>query len=67
MPIYEYRCDTCGQRFDEFQPMGAKAPPCPGCGTEGAERLMSLVARGAGASAGCGPGCCGGTCGTRAN
>lgn len=66
MPIYEYRCGGCGERFDELQPMGAKAPPCPGCGTEGAERLMSLVASFAGAQ-GCGPGCCGGSCATRAN
>jgi putative FmdB family regulatory protein len=45
MPIYEYRCEECGERFEELVPASAKAaPPCPGCGAEGAKRLFSMFA-----------------------
>ncbi len=68
MPIYEYRCASCGEKFDELLPMGTTdAPPCPGCGAVKADRLVSLVARTAGDGGGCGPGCCGGSCGSRLN
>lgn len=33
MPTYEYRCDECGHKFEEFQSISA--PPvdhCPKCG-----------------------------------
>lgn len=45
MPIYEYRCPTCGQIFERLVRLGAAAPPCPFCGAAGAERLVSLIAR----------------------
>ena len=33
MPVYEYRCQACGHRLEEIQPMGSGAPgPCPECG-----------------------------------
>lgn len=51
MPIYEYRCPGCGQVFEKLVHMGAGAPPCPSCGAPGAERLVSLIARAAGACA----------------
>ncbi len=33
MPVYEYRCRSCGATLEEVQPMGS-APPdaCPRCG-----------------------------------
>lgn len=35
MPVYEYRCRTCGHRVEEVQAMGAGPPgPCPTCGGE---------------------------------
>jgi putative FmdB family regulatory protein len=35
MPVYEYRCRSCGRFLEEIQPMGSPAPgPCPGCGGE---------------------------------
>ncbi len=35
MPVYAYRCRTCGHELEEIQPMGAAAPgPCPECGGE---------------------------------
>jgi putative FmdB family regulatory protein len=45
MPIYEYRCQGCGERFEELVSASAKsAPPCPDCGAEGATRLYSMFA-----------------------
>ncbi len=45
MPIYEYRCKGCGERFEELVSASAKsAPPCPACGTRGAKRLYSMFA-----------------------
>jgi putative FmdB family regulatory protein len=35
MPIYAYRCRSCGHELEELQPMGAPAPgPCPVCAGE---------------------------------
>lgn len=53
MPTYEYRCDACGSRFEEFQKMSDDpVETCPECGEDEAERLMSagggLVFKGSG-------------------
>jgi putative FmdB family regulatory protein len=35
MPVYVYRCRSCGAGSEHLQPMGSAAPgPCPGCGGE---------------------------------
>ena len=36
MPVYEFRCRSCGTTVDELQPMGAAEPSgaCPSCGGE---------------------------------
>ena len=35
MPLYEYRCVSCGRLTEELQKMGAGPPgPCPACGGE---------------------------------
>jgi putative FmdB family regulatory protein len=45
MPIYEYRCEECGERFEELVSASApSAPPCPSCGAEAANRLYSMFA-----------------------
>jgi putative FmdB family regulatory protein len=42
MPIYEFRCDACGERFEEYLSMSTKPdPPCPKCGGAKTERLLS--------------------------
>lgn len=69
MPLYEYRCEDCGGRFDRLQSAAAGAPSCPTCGSASVRRLISLIAglggngngNGAGARAGAGCGC-GGAC-----
>ncbi len=45
MPIYEYLCNTCKNRFDKIQPMqtAQEKTPCPDCGTL-SSRTLSLFA-----------------------
>ncbi len=45
MPIYEYRCNHCGHRFERMQKMSAPDPDCcPQCTTAGeVTRLISAV------------------------
>ena len=71
MPIYDYRCRECEERFDELARNPEVKVACPSCGAADAERLVSVfagvggtrtssppdVARMPTAGAGCGPGC----------
>lgn len=42
MPTYEYKCQKCGNEFEEFQSMMAEAKAdCPKCGGH-AKRMISL-------------------------
>ncbi len=44
MPLYEYRCTTCGHRFEKIQSFSAPEQlACPKCGNMG-ERLISAPA-----------------------
>ena len=43
MPIYEFRCESCGESFEELVAGEGAAPPCPACGTADAERVLSNV------------------------
>jgi putative FmdB family regulatory protein len=43
MPIYEFECDECGERFEDLVAAGAAAIVCPACGSERTRRLMSSV------------------------
>jgi len=42
MPIYEFRCNTCGARFEELVGRDATAA-CPECSSAEVERLLSQV------------------------
>ena len=45
MPIYEYRCTSCNEEFEELVSASEKdSPPCPSCGAEGAQRRFSMFA-----------------------
>ena len=66
MPLYEYRCRGCGERFEVLQRLGESGHGllCPRCGEREPERVQSTFAARAGdvggsamADAG---GCCGG-------
>ncbi len=60
MPIYEYRCRSCDERFEALRPMGddGKTLDCPACGKTAPEKLLSTFAATVGASSGpaCGSG-----------
>lgn len=42
MPTYEYRCDACGNKWEEFQSIKAEpTKKCPKCKKAKAERIIS--------------------------
>src|SRR5215207_9570144 len=45
MPLFEYVCDACGQRFENIHKFSDPAPdPCPKCGKGPVRRQMSSPA-----------------------
>ena len=44
MPIYEYRCPSCGNEFEKLQKISAPAPACPSCGFEEVKKKVSASA-----------------------
>jgi putative FmdB family regulatory protein len=77
MPIYDYRCTDCDERYDELVRRAEDVVTCPSCGSEHSERLLSVFAgMGGGGKQMAKPdfsrmasfprsggGCCGGACG----
>lgn len=41
MPIYEFECAACGERFEELSAVGTESATCRACGAEGAPRRLS--------------------------
>ena len=75
MPIYEYACGGCGNRFEKLVRRFAEAVNCPACASASVDKQLSVFAVGASSAspafAGCrapdeacstGP-CGGGACG----
>ncbi len=48
MPIFEYRCKECGEKFETLVFSSARPEPvkCEKCGSEQTEKLMSAFASG---------------------
>ena len=45
MPIYEYRCESCGEELEKLQRMSDdKLVDCPACGEPALKRLVSAAA-----------------------
>jgi len=44
MPLYEYECDACGQRFEVIQKFSEMTEQCRRCGKGPVRRLMSSPA-----------------------
>jgi putative FmdB family regulatory protein len=44
MPIYEYRCGACGEKFEKWQRSMscAEAPRCPKCGSTQVSKAISM-------------------------
>jgi putative FmdB family regulatory protein len=45
MPIYEFLCPACGDRFEELTSAGTESAECPRCGSFQARRVFSAPAR----------------------
>jgi putative FmdB family regulatory protein len=43
MPIFEYRCEDCGHRFEAIL-FGQQQPECPKCHTQKLEKQISTFA-----------------------
>jgi putative FmdB family regulatory protein len=44
MPIYEYRCDSCGSQKEHLQKMSdPQLTTCPACGKESYSKLLSAA------------------------
>lgn len=54
MPLYEYRCSSCGATFEKLRRMqdADEGVACPKCESPGAERLLSSFASHTGSSGG---------------
>lgn len=47
MPIYEYECQECQHRFEEWAKISDPYPEeCPECGAKKLERIISLTSTG---------------------
>ncbi|MBD3317782.1 MAG: zinc ribbon domain-containing protein [Chitinivibrionales bacterium] len=43
MPIYEYHCSSCGNKFEELLTRAPeKTLPCPSCKSSNTEKIMSV-------------------------
>jgi putative FmdB family regulatory protein len=49
MPIYEYICQDCNERFETLV-QGSKIPACPSCQSQKLEQQLSVFAVGRGNS-----------------
>ena len=65
MPVYEYQCKKCGERFELFLRSTCQScgPTCPNCGSTEVQKALSLFGLGGGGSpkgaasdTSCGPG-----------
>jgi putative FmdB family regulatory protein len=69
MPIYEYICDSCNERFEKIVINKQQEITCPNCSGKKATIQLSVFATASGGSSsssggfsGGGGGCCGGGC-----
>lgn len=42
MPIYEFKCEICGEIFESLQKLGEDFPPCPKCNSTQVIKLPSV-------------------------
>ncbi|MFC1929856.1 zinc ribbon domain-containing protein [Chloroflexota bacterium] len=56
MPVYEYKCKSCGEKFEIRRSLQEKEkePECPSCGTRDTQRMFSFFGGGSSASS-CAP------------
>lgn len=44
MPLYDFACEECGNRFEERTGMQDPPPACPACGGERVRRVLAPFA-----------------------
>ena len=46
MPVYEYECQECGEKFEQFRSISSddSEVECPKCNTKEPKRVMSAFA-----------------------
>jgi len=60
MPVYEYRCEYCGEQVEALVRSEASTPPtCPHCGSSLLEKLLSVPYVMSGEKRPAGQTCCG--------
>ena len=42
MPMYDFLCTACGEKFEELVAGDGASPACPKCGSNATERQMSV-------------------------
>jgi putative FmdB family regulatory protein len=42
MPMYEFDCDACGERFEDLVAAGTEQTACRRCGSEDTRRVLSV-------------------------
>ncbi|MBU0616580.1 MAG: zinc ribbon domain-containing protein [Planctomycetes bacterium] len=57
MPVYAFRCRGCGFEFEELVLRMGQTAPCPKCGREDHERLVTVPAAGRKDNSASAPGC----------
>jgi putative FmdB family regulatory protein len=63
MPIFEYRCTKCGNKFEELVTGDRdKQIPCPSCGAKSTEKQMSAIGGISMGKSSSGPSCGSGGC-----
>jgi putative FmdB family regulatory protein len=66
MPLYEYRCRSCGHRFEVLQRLGegAEGLVCPRCDARALDKQVSTFAAAASSGASAAATCAAPGCGT---
>lgn len=44
MPLFEYQCNACGERFEYLERHSSPAACCPACRSEDLKKLISAAA-----------------------
>ncbi|TYP56663.1 FmdB family zinc ribbon protein [Thermosediminibacter litoriperuensis] len=61
MPVYEYKCEDCGHRFEVLRKLQERDEPieCPGCRSGNTRREVSAFGTGISSGSSGTPGSCG--------
>ncbi len=59
MPIFEYECQACSEKFEELVSSNTTAVVCPHCNSTDTRKLLSVFAASGGSSSGSMSSCAG--------